>query len=183
MKNQWKLFLSVTLAAGLLAASLHHAARADDADGPGGPPFPNDAGEAQLDVSKYPADIQADYRIFARRCSQCHNLARPLNSQFLQLTPGEQAAAKQKEPDLFKEAKIWQVGDSLWADYVKKMQGKPGAIIRPSELDKIIGFLVYDSKARKTGASRETWRAARQKLVDDFKKSNPKRYEEIFGKS
>src|ERR1017187_9091638 len=90
MTKTRKLLLSAVVVAGLWAVSSHRAAMADDADGPGGPPCPNDAGEAQLDVAKYPADIQADYRIFARRCSQCHNLARPLNSQFLQLTAEEQ---------------------------------------------------------------------------------------------
>jgi hypothetical protein len=178
--NTQKLFFLILTVSFLLAPSGRWV-RADD-EGPGGPPFPNDAGEAQLDVSKYPADIQADYKIFARRCSQCHNLARPLNSQYLQLTKEEQAAAKTKEPALFKDAKLWQVSDTVWTDYVKKMQGKPGAIIRPSEFDKIVGFLVYDSKVRKTGANLESWRAARQKLLDDFKKSNPKRYAEIFGK-
>ncbi len=156
-------------------------ARADDS-GPGGPPYPNDAGDAQVDVSKYPNEIQADYKIFARRCSQCHSLSRPLNSQFLQLTPDEQKTAKDKEPDLFKDNKIWEISESVWTDYVKKMQSKPGAIIRASEFDKIVTFLVYDSEARKTGAAKDVWRAQRQKLLDDFQKTNPKRYAEIFGK-
>jgi hypothetical protein len=182
MNNKTQKFFFLFLTASFLMAPSARLVRADDAEGPGGPPFPNDAGEAQLDVSKYPADIQADYRIFARRCSQCHNLARPLNSQFVQLTPEELAAAKQKEPDLFKDDKVWRISNSIWTDYVKTMQGKPGAIIRPSEFDKIVGFLVYDSNVRKTGANSESWRAARQKLLDDFKKSNPKRYAEIFGK-
>src|ERR1017187_7286518 len=180
MDRQPRTFLFFILTASLVLTPWSRFARADDT-GPGGPPFPNDAGDVQVDVSKYPADIQADYRIFARRCSQCHSLARPLNSQFLQLTSEEQAAAKTKESDLFKDDKLWRISDSVWSDYVKKMQAKPGAIIRPSELDKIIGFLVYDSKVRKTGDNRETWRASRQKLLDDFKKSNPKRYAEIFG--
>ena len=45
------------------------------------------------------------------------------------------------------------------------MQGKPGAIIRASEFDKIVAFLVYDSKVRKTGAAKESWKTARQKLL------------------
>ncbi len=170
------------LAGGIaLALSLRVASYAEDA-GPGGPPFPNDGGEAQVDVSGYPQDIQADYKIFARRCSQCHSLSRPLNSQFLQLTVDEQKPSQAKEPDLFKDSKVWQISDSVWTDYVKKMQSKPGAIIRASEFDKIVAFLAYDSKARKTGASKDSWHATRQKLLDGFKKANPKRYEEIFGK-
>ena len=158
--------------------------RADEAAdaGPGGPPFANDAGPDQLDVSKYPEEIQADYHKFAQRCSQCHTLARPINSQYLQLTADEQKEAKEKEPELLTNDKIWHVGDNVWADYVTKMKSKPGAIIRASEFDKIVAFLVYDSKVRKTGANREEWKAQRQKLLDDFKAKNPKRYSELYGK-
>ena len=172
--------------AGLCLGSLLMAlpVRADNAAGGATPQdpgiYPNDAGAAEVDISGYPADIQADYRVFARRCTMCHTIARPLNSQFLQLTPAEQTAAKAKEPQIFNDAKIWKIGDSIWTDYVRKMQSKPGAIIRASEFDKIVGFLVYDSKARKTGASASSWQAQRQKLLDDFKKSNPQVYEKLF---
>ena len=181
MSRQPRKLLFYVLAASLVMVPSMRLARADDS-GPGGPPYPNDGGEAQIDVSQYPADIQEDYKIFARRCSQCHSLARPLNSQFLQLTVDEQKTAQGNESDLFKDKKIWEISDSVWTDYVKKMQSKPGAIIRASEFDKIVAFLVYDSKTRKTGAAKDSWRTTRQKLLDDFKKSNPKRYEEIFGK-
>ncbi len=176
-----KTFILTVFTASLILVPWVRSARADDA-GPGGPPYPNDAGEAQVDVSQYPSEIQADYKIFARRCTQCHSLSRPINSQFLQLTSDEQKTAHEKEPDLFTDNKIWQISDSVWTDYVKKMQSKPGAIIRASEFDKIVAFLVYDSKTRKTGAAKNTWPVTRQKLLDDFKKSNPKRYAEIFGK-
>src|ERR1700690_4171296 len=95
----------------LPVASMSHLVWGDDT-GPGGPPFPNDAGDAQIDVSKYPEDVKADYKIFARRCSQCHSLSRPLNSQFLQLTADEQSSAHAKDPALFKDTKIWQVSES-----------------------------------------------------------------------
>src|SRR5579871_2384572 len=147
----------LALSAGILFLRGLGVGRSEDF-GPGGPPYPNDAGVAEIDVSSYPQDIQANYRIFARRCSQCHSLARPLNSQFLQLTLDEQKAEQTKEPDIFKDNKIWQISDSVWTDYVKKMQSKPGAIIRASEFDKIVAFLVYDSKTRKTGAVKDSWR-------------------------
>lgn len=172
------------LALALAAVPLGWVLGADESGGgPGGPPFPNDSGMATVDVSKYPDEIQAGYRTFARRCSNCHSLSRSLNSQYLQLTSDEQKAAKDKEPDLFKDDKIWWISDTVWSDYVKKMQGKPGAIIRESELPKIVSFLVYDSKVRKIGDNRASWKTQRQALLDDFKKSNPKRYEEIFGKN
>jgi hypothetical protein len=158
---------------------------ADDAEGPGGPLFPNDFGPTRLDVSQYPARIQKDYRVFVQRCSQCHTLARAINSQYLQLTAKEQQTAKVEEPELYQDDKIWHVNDSVWSGYIQNMHVKPGASLRhyPADIDQLTEFLVYDSKARKTGANRESWRAVRQKLLDSFKKSEPKRYEEIFGKS
>ncbi len=182
MSKKAYLLQVLTITASLLASSGLRLGYADDSTGPGGPPFPNDDGPAQVDVLKYPADIQADYRIFARRCSQCHTLSRPLNSQYLQLTAEEQKTAHEKEPDLFKNDKVWRISERIWTDYVKTMQGNQGAIIRPSEFDKIVEFLVYDSKVRKMGDHREAWRAQRQKLVDDFQKNNPKRYKELFEK-
>ena len=181
MKKRSRQFILFVLTSGICLGAQVRVSRADDS-GPGGPPYPNDAGITEVNVSGYPGDIQADYKIFARRCSQCHSLARPLNSQFLQLTAEEQKAAHANEPGLFSDNKIWQISDSVWTDYVKKMQSKPGAIIRASEFDKIVAFLVYDSKIRKTGAAKEAWKIQRQKLLDDFQKSNPKRYTELFGK-
>jgi hypothetical protein len=172
---------AMAVGAGIILITSFRTLHADD-PGPGGLPYPNDTGNAQIDVLSYPPEIQADYKIFARRCSQCHSLSRPLNSQFVQLTAEEQKASQAKEPEIFKDAKIWKISESVWTDYVKLMQSKPGAIIRGSEFDKIVAFLVYDSKIRKTGAAKEAWRTSRQKLLDDFKKSNPKRYAELFGK-
>ncbi len=148
----------------------------------GGPPYPNDAGPDTIDVSKYPPDVQAKYRLFARRCSQCHSIARPINAQFLELSAEEQAAAKAKSPDLFKNDEIWHVEDHTWSRFVKRMMAKPGANIQGEEAKKIWQFLVEDSRARKMGDSQEMWRLHRQKLIDDFKKSFAKRYDELFKK-
>jgi hypothetical protein len=177
-------FETVIVAVCVLTAAVLRTARAHDAvDGPGGPAFPNDRGPAQIDVSKYPPSIQADYRIFARRCSQCHTLARAINSQYLQLTPEEQQAAKATDPEIITDRKIWRVGDSEWAGVAVKMHAKPGAAIRihAAELDKVIEFLVFDSKTRKLGARRDAWRAQRQGLLDEFKKTNSQRYQDLFG--
>jgi hypothetical protein len=180
MNLKYKRLLTTIATVSLWAICSSRTSWAKEADVPGGPSFPNDAGVTKLDVSMYPIDIQEDYRVFARRCSECHTLARPLNSQFLQLTADEQAKAKLKDPELFKDDRIWHINNTVWTDYVKRMQGKPGATIRPSELDNIIAFLVFDSKVRKMGTRRDAWRVSRQKLLDDFRKADPKRYSEIF---
>ena len=80
-------------------------------------------GPATIDVSKYPQAIQDDYETFSSKCSQCHKLSRPINSDFV--LPDE------------------------WSRYVKRMMHKPGSGIDNTDGKKIYEFLVYDSSVRK----------------------------------
>ncbi len=80
-------------------------------------------GPATVDVSKYPKPIQEDYQLFTEKCSQCHKLSRPINSDYA--LPDE------------------------WSRYVKRMMNKPGSGIGRGEGKKIYDFLVYDSSVRK----------------------------------
>ena len=82
-----------------------------------------DKGPATIDVSKYPPEMQADYKIFSKKCTHCHTLARPINSDFA--LPDE------------------------WSRYVKRMMRKPDSQISADEAKKIYEFLVYDSQLRK----------------------------------
>jgi hypothetical protein len=82
-----------------------------------------DKGPATIDVSKYPARMQEYYRLFSRKCSQCHRLSRPINSDYVL-------------PD-------------QWSRYIKRMMYKPGSNISRSEAKNIYEFLVYDSSVRK----------------------------------
>lgn len=72
-----------------------------------------------LEVAKLPAEIQADYAVFARRCSKCHPLARALNSGITE--------------------------DSLWVDYVTRMRRQPGSGISREDTVPILRFLHYYS--------------------------------------
>jgi hypothetical protein len=88
----------------------------------------------QVDVSKYPADIQSAYRVFAVRCSRCHTLARPLNARIT-------------DPD-------------HWVRYVTRMRRNPSSGINPKDADIILSFLLYYTKelqaaGRESGASAE----------------------------
>lgn len=83
-----------------------------------------DSGPDSIDVSGYPADMQEGYTLFASRCSKCHSLARPINSDYA--LPEE------------------------WSRYVKRMMRKPGSGISPKDGKKIYEFLAYDSSVRKT---------------------------------
>src|SRR5689334_19717815 len=39
-------------------------------------------GPATIDVSKYPQGIQENYEVFSTKCTQCHKLSRPINSDY-----------------------------------------------------------------------------------------------------
>ena len=80
-------------------------------------------GPATINVSTYPPVIQQDYEVFTQKCSQCHKLSRPINSDYA--LPSE------------------------WSRYVHRMMSKPGSGIDGSNGKKIYEFLVYDSSVRK----------------------------------
>ncbi len=82
-----------------------------------------DKGPATVDVAAYPKGIQENYKVFRQKCSVCHTLARPINSDFA--LPDE------------------------WSRYVKRMMHKPGSMISPNDAKKIYAFLVYDASVRK----------------------------------
>lgn len=80
-------------------------------------------GPQTIDVSKYPDGIKENYEVFQQKCTQCHKLSRPINSDYA--TPDE------------------------WSRYIKRMMHKPGSGISSAEGKKIYDFLVYDSSIRK----------------------------------
>jgi hypothetical protein len=80
-------------------------------------------GPTTVDISKYPEGIKANYEVFTQKCSQCHKLSRPINSDYA--LPDE------------------------WSRYIKRMMNKPGSGISSAEGKKIYEFLTYDSSVRK----------------------------------
>lgn len=95
-----------------------------------------DKGPNKIDVSKYPKDIQARYKVFANKCVKCHTLARPINCEFAL--------------------------DDEWERYVKRMMNKAGTLISADEGKQIYEFLAYDSKIRKKGLYEKKLREATQ---------------------
>src|SRR5689334_22908286 len=80
-------------------------------------------GPATIDVSGYPQKIQDIYTdVFTQKCTQCHRLSRPINSDYA--LPSE------------------------WEGYVKKMMHKSGSNINNGEAKKITDFLIFDSSVR-----------------------------------
>jgi len=82
-----------------------------------------DKGPAKIDVSKYPPDMQARYKVLTVKCAKCHTIARVINCEFAL--------------------------DDEWERYIKRMMRKAGTLISPDEGKQIFEFVVYDSKIRK----------------------------------
>jgi hypothetical protein len=80
-------------------------------------------GPATINISKYPDGIKENYEVFSTKCSQCHKLSRPINSDYA--LPDE------------------------WSRYIKRMMNKPGSGISAGDGKKIYEFLTYDSSVRK----------------------------------
>lgn len=72
-----------------------------------------------LDVSALPADIRAEYGVFAQRCSKCHSLTRALNSGISD--------------------------DHYWQLYVERMRRQPASGITLEDVPVVLKFLHYYS--------------------------------------
>ena len=108
----------------LTGAALGGVIRAQQKDEPVEPRIlAYDKGPAKIDVSKYPADMKANYKVFAEKCSKCHTIARAINCEF--------------------------AVEDEWERYVKRMMNKGGSMFTANDGKQIFEFLVYDSKIRK----------------------------------
>ncbi len=81
--------------------------------------------ETKIDVSSYPAEIQNGYRVFANKCSACHDLSSSLKQS--------------RSPE-------------AWAAEVHRMQAMASSHINDREADQIVKFLSYDETHRKAAA-------------------------------
>jgi hypothetical protein len=80
--------------------------------------------------SALPADVRADYAVFALRCSKCHSLARPLNSGI--------------------------DTDEYWKMYVERMRRQPASGISVADTVPILRFLhVFSIAERKRKQEQE----------------------------
>jgi len=73
-------------------------------------------------MSALPANVRADYRVFAQKCSKCHSLSRPLESGI--------------------------TSDVYWGEYVERMRRQPSSGISPADVVPILRFLHYYSSDR-----------------------------------
>jgi hypothetical protein len=82
------------------------------------PPDPRDSGPDKIDVSGYPAEQQARYPVFEKKCAKCHPVARAINSRF---------------------------NASEWKRYMKRMIRRPNAGVTDNQADEIYEFLKFYS--------------------------------------
>lgn len=120
--------LAAVLAVGTLAA-LAGTVRAQEKPSRGATSDPRilayDKGPDKINVSKYPAEMKAAYKLYDKRCSACHTLARAVNSDY--------------------------VLEEEWQNYIRQMMDKGGTLISADEAKVIFEFVMYDSKTRKKG--------------------------------
>ena len=120
-----KRVITAMLVMAVAVSGLFRVVRAQQKDEPLDPRIlAYDKGPAKIDVSKYPADMKANYKVFADKCAKCHTIARPINCEF----------ALEDE----------------WERYIKRMMNKAGpSVISAKDGKEIFEFLVFDSKTRK----------------------------------
>jgi hypothetical protein len=125
MEGFMKRALALILLAGVAFVGAARIVRAQDKDDQVDPRILKyDKGPAKIDVSKYPADMQKKYKVFEKKCSNCHTIARPINCDY--------------------------VLDDEWERYIKRMMRKAGpSLISADDGKQIFEFLAYDSKTRK----------------------------------
>jgi hypothetical protein len=73
--------------------------------------------EGGIEAASLPPDVRSDYAMFARRCSKCHSLARPLSAGI--------------------------TDDEFWREYVERMRRQPASGITRSDEEPILRFLHY----------------------------------------
>lgn len=126
-KRKWQALAAAVILPALMISGLAAQKKAGhEGHGDEEKTFPYDNGPDTIDVSTYPTEHQANYKIFVKKCAKCHTLARPINAPY----------SSSKE----------------WGDYIEKMKKKKRSGLDAKSADKILKFLIYDSSVRKKGA-------------------------------
>lgn len=113
------------------------------------PLFYYDLGPATVDVSAYPEAQRANYKLFLSVCGTCHTTARPLNTPY--------------------------IGEGTWRRYEHRMHVEMenrAILLSKKDHERIIEFLIYDSKVRKISRGAE-FRSEQEKLKELFEQTQP----------
>lgn len=79
---------------------------------------PRDAGPGEIDVSRYPEEMQRRYKIMTAKCQKCHPVARAVNSRF---------------------------NTAQWKKYMKRMLRRPNSGINEEQAQQVYEFLKFYS--------------------------------------
>lgn len=119
-----KRIASAAIVLALSATTLAWVVRAQEKEEPLDPKIAAfDKGPSRIDVSKYPPDIRASYKLMTTKCGKCHTVARGINCDYV-------------------------LADE-WERYIKRMMRRAGDFISADDGKKLFDFLVYDAKTRK----------------------------------
>lgn len=142
------LLLSLAALAGACSKKGEPAPHEGGAEGKEPPRFYYDLGPATVDVSRYPPKEQEGYKLFLAVCGTCHSTARALNAPYS--------------------------GADAWKRYLRRMHVKMASrsvLPSPRDQERILDFLVYDSKVRKLDAPDE-FKAGQDALRTRFEESS-----------
>ena len=105
--------------------------------------FRRTKGRTRSMCPRYPAPMQAAYKVFSTKCSKCHTIARPINTMM-----------KRDE----------------WERYVKRMMHKPNSGISDKQGKQIFEFLVFDQTERKDKNPKAFFPALSDEEIEKLKK-------------
>jgi mono/diheme cytochrome c family protein len=146
-------------------------------------PYANDLGPKTVEVSTLSVTAQKGYRLMLQKCTLCHTSARPLNAQYLDVDSATVDRLKKSRPELFVNRYLLQIEEGVWKRKIKQMAGKSGAKISNEDAKTIYAFLLeyYQDKIGKNAEKADQWIAHRKKLLEQFKKEYPERYQLLYG--
>ncbi len=150
------------------------------------PDFANDIGPSEIDVSDYPARMQAIYREkFLPLCSVCHGAARAVNAEFLEMDESSLSGLRRDHPGLLSDPQVLRADKDVWKRYIKRMKMRPpccGAcpVMTQEDSKDVWEFLVYDSIQRKTGPRAGEWQKRRRELLEEFARRYPQKYKHRY---
>ncbi len=89
----------------------------------GAAPAPAGAtGKAAASPAALPPEVERQHKLFAEKCSRCHDLSRPLTAKY--------------------------TSEAQWREMVARMARKPGAGINRKDQEEITAFLLFNQKSR-----------------------------------
>ena len=105
--------------------------------------------------------------------------ARPLNAPFVDLSHDEITRLKKETPEIFQDQEVWDIESGIWKKIVMEMHSRAARFdfdkFDEESAEKIMRFLAYDSRVRKTGKAASAWKNQRGQLIEEFRTYYPEK--------